>query len=104
MDKHNLWDMVENGHIHLEIPRGCMDYPRREDWPTTYSRSHFSPTDITSVFILRTCGATSEILVCFILWDDAFGVKYEKKEDVEHLMGVLKPHYEMTNNWEGKIY
>ena len=35
---------------------------------------------------------------------DDFGVKYGKKEDVEHLMEVSKPHYEMTNDWKGKTY
>ena len=33
-----------------------------------------------------------------------FGVKYEQKEDVEHLMGILKPRYAMTKDWEGKAY
>ena len=44
-----------------KFPRGCMDYPRQEDWPTTYSRSSFSPTDITSAHTLQACGDTSTI-------------------------------------------
>ena len=60
-DNHNLLDMVGNGHVQIEISKGCMDYPRWEDWPTTYTRISFSPTDIMSPYILWACGTTSAI-------------------------------------------
>ena len=32
---------------------------------------------------------------------DDFGVKYCGKEHAEHLMGVSREHYEVTEDWEG---
>ena len=33
-----------------------------------------------------------------------FGVKYTRKEDVEHLLNILKLKYKMTCNWTGSSY
>ena len=38
----------------------------------------------------------------FALVVDDFGVKYCGKEHAEHLMGVLREHYEVTEDWEGE--
>ena len=35
---------------------------------------------------------------------DDFGVKYVGKENVEHLMEVLKQHYQIEEDWEGSKY
>ena len=42
--------------------------------------------------------------VQFSLVVDDFGVKYIGKEHTEHLVGVIKQHYEMMMDWEGKKY
>ena len=35
---------------------------------------------------------------------DNFGVKYVGEEHVHHLMGVLREHYNITDDWQGKKY
>ena len=35
---------------------------------------------------------------------DDFGVKYTKKDDVEHLMNILKQGYKIDTDWEGTHY
>ena len=42
--------------------------------------------------------------ISFTLVVDDFGVKYTKKEDVEHLLACLRTTYQMTADWEGKRY
>ena len=35
---------------------------------------------------------------------DDFGVKYTRKEDVDHLKTVLEHNYTVTTDWAGKQY
>jgi hypothetical protein len=35
---------------------------------------------------------------------DDFAVKYQKKEDVNHLLNTLKKDYEVTEDWTGTKY
>ena len=35
---------------------------------------------------------------------DDFGVKYVGEEHTRHLISVLKEHYEISEDWEGKKY
>ena len=39
----------------------------------------------------------------YIVVDD-FRVQHTDRKDVEHLIGSLLPHYQLTTDWEGKIY
>lgn len=40
----------------------------------------------------------------FSLVVDNCGVKYTNKKYVDHLLNALKQHYEMSEDWEGKLY
>ena len=44
------------------------------------------------------------IPICFTLVVDDFGVKYVGKEHARQLISVLKEHYEISEDWEGKKY
>jgi hypothetical protein len=35
---------------------------------------------------------------------DDFGVKYEKKEDADHLIASIKSTYRLTKDWMGNLY
>jgi hypothetical protein len=35
---------------------------------------------------------------------DNFGIKYIRKEHVTHLINILKKHYEVKEDWEGRQY
>ena len=40
--------------------------------------------------------------VCTLVMND-FGVHYERREHVEHLLAALEENYTIENNWEGKL-
>jgi hypothetical protein len=42
--------------------------------------------------------------ITFTLVVDDFGVKYVGKEHADHLLNALKQHYEVTEDYEGKLY
>ncbi len=43
-------------------------------------------------------------LISFTLMVDDFGVKYEYKGDVDHLVASIKTTYTLTKNWAGDLY
>ena len=42
--------------------------------------------------------------ISFTLVVDDFGVKYVGNDHADHLVRVLKEHYEISEDWEGKKY
>ena len=42
--------------------------------------------------------------IMFSLVVDDFGVKYTRREDVDHLISSLEKHYDVTADWDGKIF
>ena len=42
--------------------------------------------------------------ICFTLVVDDFGVKYVNRDDVDHLLGVLREHYEIDTDESGSKY
>ena len=42
--------------------------------------------------------------ISFSLVVDGFGIKYIHKKDADHLISELKKHYDVTIDWEGKIF
>jgi hypothetical protein len=42
--------------------------------------------------------------ILFTLVVDIFGVKYERQEDVHHLIKCVKSKYELTADWTGNLY
>ena len=42
--------------------------------------------------------------ISFTLIVDDFGVKFVGKENADHLISVLKEHYEVAEDWEGTKY
>ena len=40
----------------------------------------------------------------FSLELDDFGIKYERREDIKHLLNALKTIYKISEDWDGKLY
>ena len=40
----------------------------------------------------------------FSLVVDDFGIKYERQEEITHLFNALKTIYEISEDWDGKLY
>jgi hypothetical protein len=42
--------------------------------------------------------------ITFMLAVNDFGVKYERQEDIDHLIACIKQNYELTIDWDGNLY
>ena len=40
----------------------------------------------------------------FSLVVDNFGIKYERQEDITHILNALKTIYKISEDWDGKLY
>ena len=40
----------------------------------------------------------------FSLVVDDFGIKYERQEDITHILDALKTIYKISEDWDGKLY
>jgi hypothetical protein len=49
------------------------------------------------------CHHKTSHITCNLVVDN-FGVKYVGKDHADHLLNALKQHYEVTEDWEGKLY
>ena len=36
--------------------------------------------------------------------DNDYGIKYERQEDITHLIDALKAIYKISEDWDGKLY
>ena len=104
MDKYNLWDMVEDGHVYISIHKGMYGLPQAGRLANDLLRKRLAPYGYYEC--KHTPGYWKHVTrpIKFPLVVDDFGVHYEHREDVEHLMKVLGKWYEYTTDWSGETF
>ena len=59
----------------------------------------YKPEPITpGLWRHQTCPLQFSLIV------DDFGIKYERQEDVTHLLNALKKIYKISEDWDGTLY
>ena len=105
IEEYGLRDKVDSdGNVFCEVRRGMYGLPQAgiiaQDLLTKRLRkAGYSQSKVTHGYWRHNWRPISFSLVV-----DDFGVKYINKEDVEHLIGVLKQDYEIDTDWEGTRY
>jgi hypothetical protein len=105
IDKYGLRDKVDaEGNVFCEVPRGMYGLPQagiiaQELLTKRLHKAGYRQSKITPGYWRHHWRPISFTLVA-----NDFGVKYTNKDDVEHLMNILKQDYEIDTNWEGTRY
>eukprot|EP00804_Cyclotella_cryptica_P020908 CCRYP_009248-RA/>CCRYP_009248-RA protein AED:0.33 eAED:0.26 QI:0/0/0/1/1/1/2/0/567 len=92
MDKYKLWDKICNGHVYMEIRRGCYGLPQAGILANKLLKQRLA-TD--GYFELpHAPGLFKHISrpIQFTLVVDDFGIKYIGKEHLDHLLQTIKKH------------
>jgi hypothetical protein len=90
--------------VHLEMRRAVWGLPQAGILANKKLKRKLAP------FGYRECIDTPGLWkheswpLTFTLVVDDFGVKYEKKEDAEHLIASIKATYRLTKDWTGNLY
>ena len=105
MDKYQLWDLVDNRYLYIEIRKGMYGLPQSGRLVNNYLKEQLDP------FGFKECEHTPGLWrhetrpIVFTLWVDDFGVQYSNKDDVDFLLYALKEcNYVYTTDWKGRQY
>ena len=105
MDKYNLWDLVNNEYLYIEIRKGMYGLPQAGRLANNYLKEQLDP------FGFKECDHTPGLWrhktrpIVFTLWVDDFGVQYTTKGDVDYLLSALTAcKYVYTTDWKGTQY
>ena len=103
MDEYDF-TIESDGYVYFEIRRGM--YGLKEAGIIAFEQLvrklrpyGYEPMKYTPGFWRHKTRKTT-----FTLCVDDFGVKYFSKDDALHLINAVKDHYEVTVDWEGKLY
>ncbi len=105
IDEYNLTSKVDhNGNVHCKVRRGMYGLPQagiiaQELLEEQLKKAGYTQSKLTPGYWKHEWRPISFTLVV-----DDFGIKYIGKEHVMHLIKVLKDHYEVEEDWEGKRY
>ncbi len=102
--EYNIDSLAENGKVLAEIVTGMYGLPQAgilayQKLVKHLKEAGFTPAKFTpGLFTHKTRPLAFSLVV------DDFGVKYTRQEDVDFLITELKKNYDVTVDWEGKIF
>jgi len=104
MDQYELWPLVHNGYVLVEIRKGMYGLPQAgilayERLVEHLAHYGYAPKEHTPGLWSH---ASRPLTFCLVV--DDFGVKYVDKADAEHLLSAVKDLYAATYDWSGTLY
>jgi hypothetical protein len=103
-DKYNLMGTEKKCKVYIIIDKGMYGLPQAGRLANNLIVTRLAPHGY------RPCTHTHGVWrhdtkpVTFTLVVDDFGIKYLGKENADHLLNALKEHYEVTEDWSGRLY
>ena len=88
----------------MEIQNGMYGIPQSRKIANYKHKLHldkfgYKPATITpGLWQYQTCPFRFSLVV------DDFGIKYERQENITHLLDALKTIYKIFEDWDGKLY
>ena len=95
---------TDNGSIFIEVSKGMYGLPQSGRLANKLLEKRLNKHGYYQSKLVPGLWKHETRRVQFTLVVDDFGVKYERKEDAEHLMKTLKRHYTVSEDWTGKRY
>ena len=105
IQEYGLKEKAYKGYVWIEVRRSIYGLPQAGKLANDYLRKKLAPHGYFEV--KHTPGLWKHITrnIQFTLVVDDFGVKYTKKADADHLLGILNKEFTaVSTDWEGKLY
>jgi hypothetical protein len=103
--EYKLWDIVDNnGNIFCKVPHGMNGLPQAGIIAQELLEKHLCIAGNTQSMLTPAYWTHAWRPISFTLVVDNFGAKYINKDDVEHLLKVLKKDYTCNTDWEDTCY
>ena len=96
--------VISDGYVYVEIAKGMYGLPHvglivQELLEKRLNEHGYHQSKLTTRFWKHDTRP-----IYFSLIVDDFGVKYVGEEHANHLINILKQHYVVDQDWEGKKY
>ena len=104
IDANNLASKIKNGYVYMKIIRGIYGLPQSGVLANKLLKKRLEEHDYYEVDHTPGLFTHKTRPIWFTLVVDDFGVKYVGKQHAEHLMSILKKHYDMEEDWKGELY
>ena len=95
---------TKEGYVYIEVRKGMYGLPQAGLLAQELLEKRLNIHGYTQSKIIPGLWKHKTRNITFTLVVDDFGVKYIKKEDVNHLIKVLKENYEISEDWSGTKY
>jgi hypothetical protein len=105
-EQYDLANKIHNGHIYLEMRRAVWGLPQAGIFANKLLKKRLAPHGYHECKQTPGLWKHTTRPISFTLVVDDFGVKYtpKDKEDINHLIKVIKEKYELTKDWDGDLY
>jgi hypothetical protein len=104
IDQYQLEEKANNGQVYIRIDKGMYGLPQAGRLANDLLVKRLNPHGYYPVEHNHGLWRHETRLVTFTLTVDDFGIKYVGKGHANHLLDALKESYEVTEEWEGKLY
>ena len=88
----------------MEIQKGMYELPQVEKIANDKLKIHLSKFGYKTAPITLGLWRHQTCPIQFSLVVDDFGIKYDRQEEITHLLDALKKIYKISENWDGKLY
>jgi hypothetical protein len=102
--QYNLLNKVLGGYIYLQISKAIWGLPQAGILANKLLQKHLAPHGYYECKNTQGLWKHTSQPISFTLIVDNFGVKYERKEVIDHLIKALKTKYSLIKDWTGNLY
>ena len=103
-EEYKLADFEHNGWAYFEVVRGAYGLPQSGKLAHDLLRPRLNKAGYFEAPTTPGLWRHSWRPIQFVLIVDDFGVEYVGKQHANHLLSILKEHYEMTEDWLGSKF
>ena len=104
MLEYDVQQYVVNGYVIVEIQKGMYGLPQAGRIAYDYLCKHLGPHEYHPCPITPGLWKSDTNDIMYSLVVDDFGIKYTNRDDVLHLVDILKEKYDCSIDWDGERY
>ena len=104
IQQYNLRNLSHKGSVYLEIQKGMYGQPQSGKIANDKLKLHLAKFGYDPSLVTPGIWWHQTKSLQFLLVLDDFGIKYERQEDITHLLDELKIIYKISEDWDGELY
>ena len=102
--KYNLHDKAIDGHVYVKVRKTIYGLLQSDLFSNEFLKERLERHEYYQSKLVPVLWKHNTRSIQFTLVVDDFGVKYQRKQDVEHLMAALRENYCIKDDWAGGKY